>query len=374
VNVSDPLLYPVFNYLRRNGVPLGVDEYVVAVELLRNGQWIDDYDQLKRLCRLLWTRSTSDQELLEVAFAELLDPTWSAVASDSSVDELPPPLKSSPGPADTGPASPPSDDGPKPREEVTRERHIEHDTLVEGPNFGATIAPFELRDAGLHPISCLLTPRYPLTVREMAAGWRQFRTPVRAGPPVELDVEGTLRQLARTGLLLEPKFLPRRLNRARVVLLIDRRGSMTPFEPLVEDLVSSAARSGLLGGMRSYYFHDVPEGFVFEDKGLYQALDLEELLSGSLRDESVLIVSDAGAARGYYDERRVHASREFLKQLADVTHRFAWLNPVPRARWKNTSAHELVAEAAMFPLDRDGLHDAICILRGQVSLLGGRCR
>ena len=78
----------------------------------------------------------------------------------------------------------------------------------------------------------------------------------------------------------------------------------------------------------------------------------------------VLIVSDAGAARAHYDDERVHNTKSFLEKLGRYTYLYAWINPVPFSRWRFTTAADIEQLVPMFPLDRDGLDDAIQILRG----------
>ncbi len=52
----ETFLFDVFNYLRRNGVPLGISEYPLAGT---TGECIgvEDLEQLRRVCRLLWAKS-----------------------------------------------------------------------------------------------------------------------------------------------------------------------------------------------------------------------------------------------------------------------------------------------------------------------------
>ncbi len=76
-------------------------------------------------------------------------------------------------------------------------------------------------------------------------------------------------------------------------------------------------------------------------------------------------MSDAGAARGNYDEKRLANTRAFLKTLNTYTYLYAWLNPMPLKRWAATTAEDITRIVPMFPLDREGLNDAINILRGQ---------
>lgn len=99
-----------------------------------------------------------------------------------------------------------------------------------------------------------LTPRLPISPRDMAGVWRQLRRPQRVGVPEELDVEGTINTIYRSGLLLRPLLQPPRRNQARLVVLVDQQGSMAPFAPLIEAAIESILRGGLLGKTSLYYF------------------------------------------------------------------------------------------------------------------------
>ena len=69
----DSLLFPVFDRLRRQGVPVGVSEYITAIETIQTEVGLEDAASFKGLCRLLWAKSREDQELFDQAFAELIE-------------------------------------------------------------------------------------------------------------------------------------------------------------------------------------------------------------------------------------------------------------------------------------------------------------
>ena len=70
--MPDPgeLLYDVFEYLRRNRVPLGVSEYLTAMMLIQDGT-ILSRDDLRSACRLLWAKSVHDQQMFDTAYTRL---------------------------------------------------------------------------------------------------------------------------------------------------------------------------------------------------------------------------------------------------------------------------------------------------------------
>ena len=55
----------------------------------------------------------------------------------------------------------------------------------------------------------------------------------------------------------------------------------------------------------------------------------------------------------------------FLKALRAHTPRVAWLNPLPRHYWPNSTAAEIARHSPMFPLTREGIYQTVNVLRGQ---------
>jgi hypothetical protein len=207
----------------------------------------------------------------------------------------------------------------------------------------------------------------PVTRRQMKRAWQYYRRMARAGPPVEIDLERTLQRVEREGVLVQPVLRPRRVNHARLLILADEGGSMAPFRGVIAPLLSSArtvgfARTGV------YYFHDIPESTVFARPWLGDSVALAEACHAFL-GAGILIVSDAGAARGNRDPARVSRTMAALDCLRSFSPHVAWLNPMPQFRWARSSAAEIRQQGrvAMFPLDRAGLDRAVDVLRGRRS-------
>ena len=198
----------------------------------------------------------------------------------------------------------------------------------------------------------------------MATAWRHLRQLKRSGAVDELDVEATIQDFGRYGFFRGPVLRPRRKNQVRLLVLVDRQGSMQPFEAFMESALSSILKGGLLGRTHVFYFHDCPEEFVYETPALTRARKLNQVLQTYGQNGSTVIFSDAGAARRDYERKRVALTREFLLKLSAYTYRYAWLNPLPQKRWAGTTAEDIARLAPMFPLERDGLDDAVNILRG----------
>lgn len=66
-----PLL-ELFTRLQDAGLPLGIDEYKLALKSLQGGYGIRDTVALKRLCQTLWVKSNEEKRIFEYHFKELI--------------------------------------------------------------------------------------------------------------------------------------------------------------------------------------------------------------------------------------------------------------------------------------------------------------
>jgi uncharacterized protein with von Willebrand factor type A (vWA) domain len=129
--------------------------------------------------------------------------------------------------------------------------------------------------------------------------------------------------------------------------------------------LETAARGGRLGRLRVVHFHDCPVEHVFEDAGLTEPRPLADLLREARLRGGAIIVSDAGAARGLRSAARADETRAFLAGLRASLRHIVWLNPMPRDRWRRSTAQLVARMVPMFELTRGGLDDAIDVLRGR---------
>ena len=212
------------------------------------------------------------------------------------------------------------------------------------------LPPLQLGEMPALPYDHVFLPQYPVNFRAAAQAWRRLRWPVREGPAIELDVDATIARRSRVGMVTPPVLRPRRRNRARLLLLVDRQGSMAPFHDYVEEVCQAISQAGRLRQVATFYFHDVPlegtdpalleglglfdnldsilaeippliDGELFADKDLAIPVSARLVLSEHARGAAVLIVSDAGAARGNYDLRRLLDTIAFLKGLHEFADR-----------------------------------------------------
>jgi len=358
VNPDALPLLELFNSLREHGLPLGVEEYMAVLCALQAGFGVGDRRALEQLCCAVWIKAEEEARLFHRLFEQMLAQPVTR-PDEPSMPELPqPPPETPAGPLPETPRPVPSPTAPTPRPSLTLEMD-EPAQVVQAIRRRAR-DDFEMK----RPRFSLLTEYFPVTRRQMKQSWRHLRRPVREGPAEELDVTATIERIARQGILLEPVLVPRRSNRAELVLLIDQDGSMVPFHALSRQLVETARRGGRLRRAGVYYFHDYPDGYMYRDSTRLEAQLIPDVLAAIGERAAVLVVSDAGAARGHFDSERLERTRTFIQQLTQYVRRHAWLNPMPNDRWPGTTAGEIALLVPMFEMSRRGLDAAISALRG----------
>ena len=373
-------LWTLFCQLRRRHFPLSPEDYDALRQALRAGFGWTSRETLRDLCCALWAKSKPEQETVAALFDQLRITSW----------ELPE-LE----------VSPVSSARLQPEQRAPQARPAEeiHEPIVTQQAKGG-LPPIFIAREELPESHFVLTPVFPLTYRETAQAWRRMRQPVRQGPAIELDLEATIQRRCRQGAVAEVALRPRRTNRARLLLLVDSQGSMTPFQPVVTEVVAAIQESGRLERAEAYYFHDTPvegahkavlaplsaqlypaldavlpeiapstAGFLFDSAELLAPQPVSAVLDAYAEGAAVVLISDAGAARRQYDIYRLLDTVAFLKALKTYTAKYVWLNPLPRERWQKSTAAQIARHVPMFALDRAGMYQAVNLLRGQPCIV-----
>jgi uncharacterized protein len=266
-----PLL-DIFNSLRRHGLPLGVEEYLVVVRSLEAGFGISDRQELEQLCCILWAKSEEENHLIRRLFGEMWrhSPAESGKEDKSTENDI----SNLPTPEDLQVPSDetPSLDEPLPNLETTP-------TITPEPVQAVQAVRSSRKDREMkRPSYMLLTEYFPVTKRQMKQCWRYLRRPVRQGVATELDIEATVAKIGGEGILLQPVMMPPRTNRTDLVLLIDQEGSMVPFHDLSRQLVETAERGGRLRTTNVFYFHDYPDEYLYRHPAMLDAKAVSEVL------------------------------------------------------------------------------------------------
>ena len=364
------LLYGVFRALVEQRVPLGVGDYLDAmraIELqLAPGELLEapSRPQLLRICEILWTRTPEEVRLLHRLFDSIEPPEPGEVTALQTVLEPLAPL--GPKPGATGPRSAQPTAAPG-----------EVNTSTTPTSTGEALGvSFESRSGGAgvplpspvlpahNKATFVLQPQTVLPARALAVLWRRYRRMVRSGPRTELDLDATIAERVRRGIIDRPVLRPRRVNNARLLILADASPSMAPWRPFLDALAQSLHLSRVHGA-QLWYFVNVPRRSLFATPALTggrAAKDVFRRYAGA----AMLVVGDGGAARGFLNRTRVAQTTSFLADANRRMRSVVWVNPMPTTRWEDTSAAALAAAggATFLPLDFTSMIRAVDVLRG----------
>jgi uncharacterized protein with von Willebrand factor type A (vWA) domain len=346
----------IFSALRKRGVNLGLRDLLTGLRLLEP-EWrkqTGELGLLDDLC-LLWCYSSEQIRLFENIIKELEELEEEEARSKTSTEDFQPEVN--PPKLDDQESTPvTTKPGRRPTPEHASESST-RDKSATGSDPGAAAVPFSTpvhsgkrRDMSI---------RRKLTALEMCYAWQKFSLCKTDGSLRDIDIEKTIGQVARTGFFAGPVLRRSRQNNANLIMFIDRRGSMSPFHPILNELVSTAESAPEIRHLKVFYFHDVIKNFVYNDPLLNKHCPIDSVFEEIPNGLQILIVSDAGAARGELDASRMVATKGMLDKLREHSSQIAWLNPMPESRWKGTTAQVVGVLAKMFPLDQNGMSRAI---------------
>lgn len=373
----------LYNHLRRlPEFPLGIDQFLLLTRALRRGFGLENDDALRRLCLMLWVESQEDIESFNALFKQFITPFPQEKPPELPDGETPKPKEEASSeaeprqePAQELPPVEPPRDKPAPKEPAP--------VTEAGPQVSLPLLAGEMEIA--YDARLLLTEYLPVTERQMKQSWRFLRRMVREGPPVEINVPATINKLVRDGFLLAPVLQPRRINKAALLLLLDQNGSMVPFKAFATRLAHTAEETGHLAKLAVYHFHNCPpvqptestplpgdfyrEHLVFQKPQCVQPVALSQALAEFERAmPGVVIFSDAGAARGGWSQERIESTATFIFQLRTLgVENIAWVNPMPTARWRPSSAAEIAKFVPMLSLDAAQMNEAVNVLSGRYA-------
>jgi uncharacterized protein with von Willebrand factor type A (vWA) domain len=362
------LLYGVFRKLVEYDLRLGVNDYLDAIRALEM-QVRDsavgrppERNALRRLCQVLWARSPEETRLIDAIFESIPAPSPGDVHAFTNL------LRSWSG------------DEPSAGGELTADRPELRpagggdDQSVQGPQAIA----IEIQAAGeaggiplpypaLPPFNhdtYVMEPQTIVSSRALAVLWRRYRRMIRRGPLTELDVTATVEARCLQGTITRPVFRAGRVNRAKLLILADVSPSMAPWRPFLDAVARSLALSRLQEA-RIFYFANVPGRSFFRSPALTGALPSGKVFE-AFEGAGLLIIGDAGAVRGYLHRQRVTRTATFLESIRRHVRAVVWVNPMPRSRWKGTSAEAIAScrSATFLPLAVPCLIHAVDILRG----------
>ena len=205
-----------------------------------------------------------------------------------------------------------------------------------------------------------------LGTRQMQIALRRLRKFARQGAAEELDVDATIRETAKQGIL-NVQLVPERRNGIKVLMLFDVGGSMDAYIQQCEKLFSAAKSE--FKTLEYFYFHNCVYDYVWKDNHRRHSTRMEtwDLLHTYGRDYRVIVVGDASMAP--YELKSVGGSAEYmndeagevwLKRLQQHFDKTAWLNPELENYWHYTQTIQsikMLFEQRMYPMTLQGIED-----------------
>ena len=369
-----PLLEVFVTLKERYRLSLGITEYITVVSCLRSGIGIDSKEDLEALCCLIWSKSQED----EFAIKDALNQMWIGVRA------IPLQANSDFSSLDCKEDSTETDDHKQKENEENKDNQgagdeaadtsagAEAETLSKTddndtahPNIDAAIndlEPIEIAQSyrrrhrqDRYQKFTIRAEYLPVTKRQMIQNWRYLRRYIRRGTNTELDILATVQRIGRQGIIGKPVMVSPKINQASIILMIDQNGSMMPFHTLSRQLSETATTGARFKSIKVFYFHNCPGQYLYSRLSLSDPHLMTEVMDNAEEGTSVLVVSDAGAARGNYNDERVKTVKKWISQMRQSIQHIAWLNPMPIDEWKGNSAEAISQLAPMFEMSREGM-------------------
>lgn len=211
-----------------------------------------------------------------------------------------------------------------------------------------------------------------LGTRALRLALRTLRRFARTGAAEELDLLATIEATAREGHL-DLKMGRERQNAVKVLLLLDVGGSMDDHVRVCEELFS-AARSEFRT-LTHYYFHNAVYEHLWQDnrRRHVERTATRDVIATHAPDTRLIIVGDAAmspyeivAPGGSVEDWNAESGETWLRRLLAQFPKAAWLNPVREDLWPYTQSTGILArvmEGRMYPLTLAGLDEAIAALK-----------
>jgi uncharacterized protein with von Willebrand factor type A (vWA) domain len=367
---QDHLPFSLFCKLREAGLPLQIQEYQDLLEILSDPANIpqpipetEQYTKFYSLCQSLWVKSRQEKQIFQAVCQQF--PQDEYIEQPSPTNTFVTTTEEKPTATDQPPV-------PVRLPDNTKSPSTSTPILEIGP---VDKPPEKFKLPYIPPLNkpstkdnCFRAKHYqhyrPATALAMQQTWHQLNYQYLSNIASEIDLPATINDVSKNADLFDIHLKPPSLPKTQLILLIDRPGSMIPFHNIQHQLQNTITTGGRLDEFTNYYFINSPL-YLYTDPDCEKNINLWQLLTNAHSEHTLLLIfSDAGAARGRsINPSRVQSTKEFYQQVSPYFRAIAWLNPMPKQRWQNTSAGAIAQFIPMFQCDRTNFVNAIQYLQ-----------
>ena len=214
-----------------------------------------------------------------------------------------------------------------------------------------------------------LDDKVELGTRNIKIALRRLRKFARQGVPDELALADTIDATARSGGWLDIKMQAERRNAIKILLLLDIGGSMDDHVKTCEELFSAAKTE--FKHLEHFYFHNFIYEALWKDnrRRFNEHTSTTEIIRTYGPDYKLIFVGDATMspyeithAGGSVEHWNAEPGSAWLDRLIKHYPKFAWINPQPQSRWRQTASIDMtreMLEGRMYPLTLAGLDQCI---------------
>ncbi len=209
-----------------------------------------------------------------------------------------------------------------------------------------------------------------LDTRQMRVALAHLRSLLPIGPEEKLNLDATIDATCKNAGELEFIWESKEKKAAKVILMMDVGGSMTPYARLVERLFSAA--SSQISRFKHYYFHNCIYQDLWTDIERRESISTQEFLKSEDNDYKLILIGDAemapseltwvnGAIDYWYHNDTPGLA--WLQRLRDKFKDSIWMNPLPRRSWGYVQTARMIGGIfPMFELTLDGLDEGVKFL------------
>lgn len=361
---------------------LGLADYMLLLDALQQGIGVGNRLELEQLCAMLWLKSKPQQDFFKVLFADF----WSKEEESLRLTIQPDPLPTPKDSTETLAENVSDKAGAKEYEDNPDLKKSSKDILESKEDtspLNATTSNFTTSEAGHDRVKVYfnmekiaagsgasitqngetsprqLSGRYnlrndylPFLERELIQQWRRLRRRRLPQQSKAVDITATIATIAKQGFFERPIFKRQLANDFKLTVIVDFKGSMLAFHSLTNRIVTTLQQ--VLPGTAVWYIRNTPEPYLYAKPDWMGAISTDDWLQKFRRaPTSILIISDGGAARGNFVAERLHNWWKFFNETRPVAPRVLWLNPMPEARWEDSTAYFMSKMVKMIELKDD---------------------